>query len=165
MAPHLPTMIAPGGKVAALGDSAHDMTPFLGQGTQKPPSPLYLPELTPPAGAAMAVEDAIVLGEISSVIQDPADVPPALKILDAVRVPRTSAIKRQAVRNVELWHLHDGAEQRERDAGAGAEVDGGDVKASPYIWSDPSGMQWLFGYDLEAVFRGLKKGVESGGGA
>ena len=154
MAPHLPSPTAPGQKVIALGDAAHDMTPFLGQGNIISSEPGSHADNR--KGAAMAVEDAVVLGRVLDCARDASDVPGALEIFEAIRVPRTSAIKRQALRNVDLWHMHDGAQQQERDAGAHAEVTEEVVTHSPYIWSDPEGMKWLFEYDLEDVISRLQ---------
>jgi salicylate hydroxylase len=58
------------GTVALLGDAAHPMLPFLGQ------------------GAALALEDAVVLARL---LTRPSDVPAALVRYDALRRPRGSA--------------------------------------------------------------------------
>ena len=104
----------------------------------------------------MTIEDAVVMGRVLSCVHDPAELPGALNIFEAIRVPRTRMIKVQALGNVDLWHLHDGPEQQGRDAAAQAEVTDNDVTSSPYIWSDKQGLQWLFEYDLDQVFEKLR---------
>ncbi|MFI9363904.1 FAD-dependent monooxygenase [Kitasatospora sp. NPDC053057] len=59
------------GRVALLGDAAHAMCPFLGQ------------------GACQAIEDAVVLASLLTPTGDPA---PALPAYTATRLPRTTAI-------------------------------------------------------------------------
>lgn len=67
------------GRVAMLGDAAHPMTPFLGQ------------------GAAMAVEDAVVLARALASCNDPAE---AWPVYQAVRGERGN--------NVARWSLEEG---------------------------------------------------------
>lgn len=61
------------GNIALLGDAAHPMLPFMGQ------------------GAAMAIEDGVVLGR--ALAASPADIPAALARYDAARGPRTRDIQ------------------------------------------------------------------------
>ena len=63
------------GRVTLLGDSAHAMTPNLGQ------------------GAAQSIEDGVVLGEC---IQDGPDVPAALREYERRRLERANDVARQA---------------------------------------------------------------------
>jgi len=63
------------GNVALLGDAAHPMLPFMGQ------------------GAAMAIEDGVVLGRCFAAAARPAD---ALALYDAARTPRTRFIQEQS---------------------------------------------------------------------
>lgn len=63
------------GRVTLLGDAAHPMTPNLGQ------------------GACQALEDAVVLARS---LGDEPDVASALRLYEARRIPRTSAIVRQS---------------------------------------------------------------------
>ncbi|MCA3256279.1 MAG: FAD-dependent monooxygenase [Alphaproteobacteria bacterium] len=63
------------GSVALLGDAAHPMLPFMGQ------------------GAAMAIEDGVVLGRCFAAAADPAA---ALALYDAARTPRTRFIQEQS---------------------------------------------------------------------
>ncbi len=69
----LPTIVK--GRVALLGDAAHPMLPFMGQ------------------GAAMAIEDGVVLGRAFAATTSVAD---ALELYEQVRKPRTDWIQRES---------------------------------------------------------------------
>ncbi|MCE6997805.1 FAD-dependent monooxygenase [Saccharothrix sp. S26] len=95
LAAPLPTYVR--GRVALLGDAAHAMTPYLGQ------------------GACMAIEDAVVL---ASACARADDVPSALADYDRQRRPRTQSMARASrmlgrvghrVRNPVLARVRDAA--------------------------------------------------------
>jgi len=73
------------GPVALLGDAAHAMLPFAAQ------------------GAAMAIEDAAVLGQCLA--QQPDDIEAALKHYAAKRRPRIARIRRAAQQNGRIYHM------------------------------------------------------------
>jgi len=77
------------GRVTLLGDAAHATLPYLAQ------------------GAAMAIEDAAVLG--ACLARRPDDAPAALRVYEAMRLPRTARIQRDAHRNGTIYHLHGAA--------------------------------------------------------
>jgi len=84
------------GRVALLGDAAHAMLPYFGQ------------------GAAQAIEDAEALAACLAGAS-PASVADALLRYEAMRQPRASEVQRMS-RGRELRnHLPDGPEQRQRD--------------------------------------------------
>nr|UZP47902.1 FAD binding domain-containing protein [Cladonia uncialis subsp. uncialis] len=87
----------PEGNFALLGDSAHAMLPFLGQ------------------GAAMAFEDAAVLGTLFSKVQDSSQLPDILSIYEHLRKPRTSAMRAKSRAMRDVYAFEDGPLQRERD--------------------------------------------------
>lgn len=151
MAVHLERTVADSGKFIAIGDAAHDMTPFLGQGRGS--SILHLSPSTANslAGAAMAVEDGALLGHLLSPGLSPCQIGDALRQHEQMRLPRTARIKQEALRNCELWHLKDGERQRRRDAQGYEAFVHGSSRDSPYIWSHPEGRRWLYGYDVEAA--------------
>ena len=74
---------APGG-LALIGDAAHAMTPFAAQ------------------GAAMAIEDAIVLANL--VAASPDDLPAALAHYEALRRPRIKNVAARGRFNHFVWH-------------------------------------------------------------
>jgi len=64
------------GRVTLLGDAAHPMSPFLGQ------------------GAALAIEDGVVLARC---LAEVCDLPPALALYERVRKPRADAAQRHSL--------------------------------------------------------------------
>jgi salicylate hydroxylase len=83
------------GRTTLLGDAAHPMLPFLSQ------------------GAAMAIEDAYVLGEAINVFKDQPSI--ALEAYEAERLPRTARVQLEARERGRTYHLTTPEEQRERD--------------------------------------------------
>jgi len=80
-----------------LGDAAHPMFPFFGQ------------------GAAQAIEDAATLARCLSA--NPADPPAALRRYEELRIPRTTRLQEVSHARARINHLPDGPDQRARDAG------------------------------------------------
>jgi 2-polyprenyl-6-methoxyphenol hydroxylase-like FAD-dependent oxidoreductase len=84
------------GTVTLLGDAAHPMFPFFGQ------------------GAAQAIEDAAVLARCLAAA--PADPAAALARYQELRIPRTTRLQEVSHARAHVNHLPDGPEQRARDA-------------------------------------------------
>lgn len=85
------------GRVGLLGDAAHAMLPFFGQ------------------GAAQAIEDAVVLADCIAGT-DRALLPQALQRYESVRKPRASRVQLMSRGREVQNHLPDGPAQEERDA-------------------------------------------------
>jgi len=72
------------GRITLLGDAAHGMLPFVAQ------------------GAAMAIEDALVLAEK---LAENSDVTTALASYEAIRKPRAERVQAEARKNDRIYHL------------------------------------------------------------
>ena len=83
------------GPVTLLGDAAHPMLPFLGQ------------------GAAQAFEDAAVLA--TCLAGDPVDPVQALRRYESARIARASKVQQGSYARADYNHLPDGPEQHARD--------------------------------------------------
>ena len=84
------------GTVTLLGDAAHPMFPFFGQ------------------GAAQAIEDGATLARCLAA--NPADPAAALRRYEELRIPRTTRLQEVSHARAHVNHLPDGPEQRARDA-------------------------------------------------
>ncbi|MCJ1355885.1 MAG: hypothetical protein MMC33_005877 [Icmadophila ericetorum] len=116
-----------GGKFALLGDACHATLPYLAQ------------------GAAQAIEDGAVLGALFGHLTSRDQIPRLLKIYESIRKPRTTRVVRGSTALGELFHLHDGERQRERDR----QLSEAPFEGYPNRWADPMFQQWLFSYDAE----------------
>lgn len=134
--PELPTWVSASGKVAIMGDAAHPMLPYMSQ------------------GAAMAVEDAAVLGKCLRYIHgNKSQIPTALVIYERLRKQRASQVQEASRINGIIWHFEDGKRQEARDRGSEAEVKGRHFVTSTNQWSDPTTQLWLYAYDAEEEVR------------
>lgn len=117
-----------------------------------------LPNSITSQGAAMAIEDAVVLAECLSVADSPQNITSSLRLYQSLRMDRVQIIAEGARETVHVWHLPDGPEQEARDgklsrpASAAVEVRPG-AKTNPNSWSDPVFQPWLFGFDAVADVR------------
>jgi 2-polyprenyl-6-methoxyphenol hydroxylase-like FAD-dependent oxidoreductase len=102
------------GRIALLGDAVHPMLPFFAQ------------------GAGQAIEDAAVL---AGCLAAGDDVPAALRRYESLRRERATRVQRLSHERREHHHMHDGPQQRARDATLAGE--------------DPMGHNaWLYGHDV-----------------
>jgi salicylate hydroxylase len=83
------------GHITLLGDAAHPMLPFIGQ------------------GAAMAIEDAYVLAR--ELARRPASTAAALRAYEAERIPRTTQVQLAARKQAKVLHRHVGVPQFKPD--------------------------------------------------
>jgi salicylate hydroxylase len=112
-------------------------------------------------GAAMAVEDGIVLAECIERAMSLKSIPLYLSAFESIRKERTSLVQTGSVKSVDFWHMEDGAHQRARDAiMKNVEIDEETFKElrcegtqNPNPWNDLNLQPWLFGYDaIEEVY-------------
>lgn len=124
------------GRVALLGDAAHPMVPFFGQ------------------GAAMAMEDAEALRALLTGAPG-SDIPRRLDVYSATRFERARRCQNIATDHAREWELPDGPEQRARDARLAGATDGAASEDESGTYFSPS--QWLYGYNpAEAVMQALE---------
>jgi salicylate hydroxylase len=134
----LATWVHPKGRLALLGDSCHPMLPYRAQ------------------GAAMAIEDAAVLGDLFSRLSSLKQVPALLQAYQDLRLPRATVTQQASRLNQKIFHLPDGPEQRARDAAMraamAAELDGKPIQAqgNPNQWADREKNRTQFNYDAYA---------------
>lgn len=129
------------GKFALLGDACHATLPYLAQ------------------GAAMAVEDGAVLGALMEKLESKAQIRDVLVIYEKLRKERSTRVVKGSTQNRNMWHLHDGDRQRERDRQL-TQMEPFEGFANP--WADPVFQPWLFAYDahveVEEAWRTYKAG-------
>ncbi|ETW76283.1 hypothetical protein HETIRDRAFT_156655 [Heterobasidion irregulare TC 32-1] len=157
--PALDSWVHPKGRIVLLGDACHPMLPYRAQ------------------GAAMAIEDAGVLGALLSHLSTIEELPVLLKAYQDLRLDRTSDAQEQSRLNRSIFHLPDGPEQCARDAEmrramaaefAALEHAGGhpaSVSASladgetlmvgnPNQWADRRKSERQFSYDADGAVHG-----------
>ena len=103
-----------------LGDACHPMLPFMAQ------------------GAAQALEDGAAL---TACLARVPDVPEALRLYEALRLPRASRIQALSKLNKTRFHLPDGPEQRERD----------ELMASGSTDFSIKAVEWIYGHDASRI--------------
>lgn len=153
----LETWVHPEGRVVLLGDSCHPMLPYRAQ------------------GAAMALEDAAVLGNLLSHISAIEQLPVFLRAYEKLRHKRASKTQASSRLNQHIFHLPDGPEQEARDASmrdamhhellrlraekngsglsfpAGVEFLEGGNEGNANQWADRKKSIEQFSYDADAV--------------
>jgi len=131
----LDSWVHPGGRVVLLGDASHPMLPYRAQ------------------GAAMAIEDAAVIGNVFSYLSNRAQIKPLLLAYQELRLSRTSDTQLSSRLNQKIFHLSDGPEQEARDADMRAAMlnsDMGDFEGNQNQWADKKKNATQFGYDADA---------------
>lgn len=120
----------PSGKFALMGDACHATLPYLA------------------SGAAMAVEDGAFLGSLFSRLTSVSQIPDILTIFETIRKPRATRVVKGSSHYRQIFHMHDGARQEERDRQL-VENDEEPFEGYPNKWRDPVFQEWLWGYDVE----------------
>src|SRR5437588_13131512 len=95
-------------------------------------------------GAAQAVEDGAVLGSLFSRVTDVSQLPDVLCIYEALRKSRTTRVVKGSTALRDVFHLHDGPRQQERDRQL-LEYQDEPFEGFPNSWKDPVFQPWLFG--------------------
>ena len=124
----LPTWVH--GAVALLGDACHPTLPHLAQ------------------GAAQAIEDAAVLGNVLARIPDaaPASINRALRVYEKMRKHRAETLVELAAASGRSLHLGEGRAKAERDeAFAALKAGKGPV---PDKWADADVQKMIYGVDV-----------------
>lgn len=129
----LQSWIHPSHRVVLLGDACHPMLPYRAQ------------------GAAMAIEDAAVLGNIFSRLTDSQQIPGFLQSYQSLRLSRTAETQMSSRLNQKIFHLPDGEEQRKRDDEMREAMRGGTSEGNSNQWADQTKSRALFGYDADEV--------------
>lgn len=88
--PALKRWVHPRGNLVLLGDAAHPMLPYIAQ------------------GAASAAEDAVALVACLKYATKQGSIRDVLKVYEALRLPRTQAMRDKAQANREYYHYPDG---------------------------------------------------------
>ncbi|KAF2146655.1 uncharacterized protein K452DRAFT_194867, partial [Aplosporella prunicola CBS 121167] len=144
-----PSWSHPSAAFTLLGDAVHATLPYLA------------------SGAGMSLEDASVLGRCLARIErnDPASKRRALAVYERCRKARTERVVERGNLQQRLYHLHDGPEQRARDArfkawdaveAAQKRGEQPDLDKQGVVWGDDpfpwrfSGVgDWLLTYECE----------------
>lgn len=143
----------PSGKFALLGDACHATLPYLL--VSPPSSPTFGASLpietnklgnSRAQGAAQAVEDGAVLGVLFERLTSRAQLPDLLTIYESLRKPRTTLIVKGSTALRDVFHMHNGERQRERDRQL---LEQAPFEGYPNRWADPVFQEFLFGYDVE----------------
>ena len=134
--PALPTYCSHTSRIVLIGDAAHAVQPFAGQ------------------GANMAIEDAAALSTLLSQIASKSNIPDVMKVYDAVRLPRLAGLRDIIEANVRLFGMKDAeqhgkqnevksAAEKERRESEGKKTE----EARPKNESIRERMKWLEVYD------------------
>ena len=124
---------SPRGRIVLLGDAAHAVQPFAGQ------------------GANMSIEDSACLATLLGLIESKQEISTALEVYDAIRVPRLARLRQIIQTNIDTFGAADGPSQERRDtamkkfvAGKRPTVPAKDEQPMDSI----EGMRWLVFYDM-----------------
>ncbi|KAI4160900.1 MAG: hypothetical protein LQ342_005326 [Letrouitia transgressa] len=97
-------------------------------------------------GAAQAIEDGAVLGNLFGVIECRSQIGDILTIFEHLRKSRTTKVVKGSTTLRDIFHLEDGPMQQERDRQLTKEAP---FEGFPNPWADPVFQRYLFSYDVE----------------
>jgi len=118
----------PNGGFVLLGDSAHSMLPYLGQ------------------GAAQAIEDAAMLGILFLECQNILQLPDVLAIYESLRKQRAMEVRQRSREMGDINSYPEGQIQIEREKQLRLEP----CEGHPIPWADPVLQERLWGYNVLA---------------
>ncbi|KAF2237158.1 FAD/NAD(P)-binding domain-containing protein [Viridothelium virens] len=127
--PYLTQWTHPDGKFGLIGDAAHAMLPFFGQ------------------GAAQGIEDVMVLTQLFARLTHKEQIPDFLTIFGDLRVPRAMRVKDKVDELRMLMTMPNGDMQRERDRQL-REYAEKPFSGYPLPWMDPDFNNWIYSYDI-----------------
>ncbi|KAF2720629.1 FAD/NAD(P)-binding domain-containing protein [Polychaeton citri CBS 116435] len=133
--PELPNWINEKANFVIIGDACHPMLPYIAQ------------------GANTSMEDGAALGTILSGLESRDELPRAMHLYQHIRKRRGEAIVREAFRQRDDYHMHDGPEQVARDERLATKNRTSVIadKEFPVRWQCPRAQPWIFGYDAFAL--------------
>lgn len=138
--PALPSYSSRSRRIVLLGDAAHAVKPFAGQ------------------GANMAIEDGQVLSTLLSLIKSKQEISDAVSVYDKVRIPRLEILRNIIELNVKLFGMKEAEERRKRDQELVQSVQErrkDEAKAAAKAeemqrYGPTATRDWIMGYDAEA---------------
>ncbi|MBO0906091.1 FAD-dependent monooxygenase [Jiella sonneratiae] len=115
------------GRIQMIGDAAHAMLPSAGQ------------------GAAMAFEDAYILGRWLGAVEDPVE---AFAEFRRIRIPRVHGVQRLSLANKDFKHMKDSARQKEAIKAGTGSVHG----KIDWVWGFDPAAEWDRMPDVPPVY-------------
>jgi hypothetical protein len=108
-------------------------------------------------GAAVGFESASLLGHLLGRVENYSDIPRALKLYEQAQRPRARIIRAMSEKMGQVWMLHNGEVQEERDRIFREEASM-PLAGFPMALKDPFFAEFLFSYDGAAKAKSLWAG-------
>lgn len=139
--PELPSYASASRRIVLLGDAAHAVKPFAGQ------------------GANMAIEDGQTLDTLLSLMTSKCEIPDAISIYDQVRIPRLSKLRKIIELNVRIFGMkdaeltqsaiHDLGQVKKEELERKMEEEAAKRAQEMKEYGPKAARDWLFGYEAE----------------